>query len=194
MQEIIKAELKESIEVKNYVLNSLVPQIEQAAKIMIAALKKGNKILFFGNGGSAADAQHLAAELIGRYRMERKSLPALSLSTDTSILTCLGNDYGFDTIFARQIEGLAQKGDIAVGISTSGNSKNVLAGLEKAKALGCKTIGLLGCDGGKIAKMVELEITIPCKNTPRVQECHITIGHILCGLIEQELFARKNST
>ncbi len=188
MKEKIKAELLQSIEVKKQVIDSLIPQIEQAAKLMVAALKNGNKIMFFGNGGSAADSQHLAGEMIGRFLKERKSLPAIALSTDSSILTCLSNDYGFDIVFSRQIEGLAKPGDIAFGISTSGNSKNVLLGLEKAKELGCKTIGLLGCDGGKIAKKVEVTITVPSKDTPRVQESHITIGHIICNLIEQELF------
>ena len=133
MQDRIKAEIKESIDVKNQVSKTLVPQIEQAAKLMIAALKNGNKILFFGNGGSAADSQHLAGELIGRFLKDRKSLPAIALTTDSSILTCLSNDFGFDTVFARQIEGLAKKGDVAFGISTSGNSKNVLEGFKKAK-------------------------------------------------------------
>ena len=188
MQDKIKAELKESIEVKNQVIKKLAPQIEQAAKWMIEALKKGNKVLLFGNGGSAADAQHLAAELIGRYMKDRKSLPAIALTTDTSILTSLSNDYGFETIFARQVEGLAKFGDIAIGISTSGNSRNVLEGVEKAKELGCKTIGLLGCDGGRIADVVDLSIIVPSKSTPRIQESHITIGHILCSLVEQELF------
>jgi len=188
MQDKIIADLKESIEVKNLVIKTLPTQIEAAAKLMIDALKKGNKILLFGNGGSAADAQHLAGELIGRFLKERKSLPAIALTTDSSILTCLANDYCFDIVFARQIEGLAKKGDIAFGISTSGNSKNVLLGLEKAKELGCRTIGLLGCDGGKIAAVADLSITVPCKATPRVQESQITIGHILCNLIESELF------
>lgn len=189
MQEKIKAELKESIEVKNLVIKSLVPQIEQAARMMLEALKNGNKIIFFGNGGSAADAQHLAAELIGRYHKDRKSLAAVALSTDTSILTSLSNDYGFEIVFARQVEGLAKKGDVAFGISTSGNSRNVIEGIEKAKEIGCKTIGLLGCDGGRIAEVVDLALTVPCKATPRIQESHITIGHILCSLIEQELFS-----
>jgi len=190
MEETIKAELKESIETKNLVLKSLVPQIEKAARSIIEALKSGNKILFFGNGGSAADAQHLAAELIGRYRKDRKSLPAIALSTDTSILTSLSNDYGFETVFSKQIEGLAKSGDIAFGISTSGNSRNVIEGLEKARELGCKTIGLLGGDGGRIAEIADLSITVPGKATPRIQESHITIGHILCSLIEQELFGK----
>ncbi len=189
MQDAIRSELKESIEVKNLVLRSLAPQIETAAKIMIGALRAGNKILFFGNGGSAADSQHLAAELVGRYRKDRGALAALALSTDTSIMTALSNDYGFETIFARQVEGLAKSGDVAVGISTSGNSRNVLEGLERARQLGCKLIGLLGCDGGRIAEVVDVSIIVPCKNTPRIQESHITIGHILCSLVEKELFA-----
>ena len=190
MQERIKSELKESIAVKELIIDKLLPQIEQAAKWMTEALKKGNKILFFGNGGSAADAQHLAAELIGRYRKDRKALAAIALTTDTSILTCLSNDFGFETVFARQIEGLAKAGDIAFGLSTSGNSKNVLLGFEKAKALGCKTIGFLGGDGGEIGRKADLSITISSKSTPRIQEGHITIGHILCGLIEEEIFPR----
>ncbi len=188
MQDKIAAEIKESIAVKQTVLDKLIPFIEQAANAMIRALRAGNKIMFFGNGGSAADAQHLAGELIGRFLKERKSLPAIALTTDSSILTCLGNDYSFDIIFARQIEGLAQKGDIAFGISTSGNSKNVLLGLEKAKQLSCITIGLLGCGGGKIASSVDTSIIVPSNATPRIQESHIMIGHILCNLIEQELF------
>lgn len=188
MQDIIQAELKESIQTKTLVIKNLVPQIEEAARMMIGALKSGHKILFFGNGGSAADAQHLAAELIGRYRKDRRSLPALALTTDTSILTAISNDYGFEVVFARQIEGLAEKGDVAFGISTSGNSRNVIEGLIKAKEKGCSTIGLLGCDGGKIAEVADLSLVVPSQITPRIQECHITIGHILCQLIETELF------
>lgn len=188
MKNKIIAAIKESIAVKQTVIEELVPSIEQAAKIMIEALHKENKIFFFGNGGSAADAQHLAAELIGRFLKERQSLPAIALTTDTSILTALSNDYGFEIIFARQIEGLAKEGDVAVGISTSGNSANVFLGLEKAKEYGCKTIGLLGGGGGKIASVCHVPIIILDKATPRVQESHIMIGHILCDLIEQELF------
>jgi len=188
MQELIKAELQASIETKELVLAALVPAIEKAAAIMIEALKNGHKIMFFGNGGSAADAQHLAGELIGRFLKERRSLPALALTTDSSVLTCLANDYGFDVVFARQIEGLAQKGDVAFGISTSGNSKNIINGLKKARELGCQTIGLLGGNGGQTAGLVDLALTVPGKATPRIQESHITIGHILCRLIERDLF------
>ncbi|MFA5839930.1 MAG: D-sedoheptulose 7-phosphate isomerase [Candidatus Margulisiibacteriota bacterium] len=188
MQESIKKQLQDSIEVKKQVISSLVPQIEKAAILMIESLKNGKKVLFFGNGGSAADAQHLAAELIGRFLIQRKAIPAIALTTDTSIITAIGNDYGFDKVFERQIEGLAQSGDIAFGISTSGNSKNVLAGLEKAKSIGCKTIGLLGGGGGMIGSQVDLAIALSSNNTPRIQESHITIGHILCGIIEERLF------
>lgn len=189
MRETIKKELLDSIDVKHKVIETLLPRIEQAAKLMIAALKAGQKIFFFGNGGSAADAQHLSAELISRFLKERRSLPAIALTTDTSIITAIGNDYDFSRIFARQLEGLARAGDIAFGLSTSGNSANVLAGLKKAKELGCQTIALLGADGGIIAPAVDLAIIVAGKTTPRVQESHITIGHILCGLIEQEACA-----
>ncbi|MBU0630113.1 MAG: D-sedoheptulose 7-phosphate isomerase [Candidatus Margulisbacteria bacterium] len=188
MQKTIIDEIKESIEVKDQVIKKLVPQIETAAKTMIAALQAGNKILFFGNGGSAADAQHLAAELVSRYRKERSALPAIALTTDTSIITAIGNDYNFDVIFTRQIEALAQKGDITFGFSTSGNSNNVFLAMKKAKEIGCRTIALLGCGGGRIADAVDLSITIPSQATPRVQESHILIGHILCGLIENAMF------
>ncbi|PIS28554.1 phosphoheptose isomerase [Candidatus Saganbacteria bacterium CG08_land_8_20_14_0_20_45_16] len=188
MQERIKNDLKASIATKQAVLNNLVPQIEKAAQLMVKALKNNNKIMFFGNGGSAADSQHLAGELIGRFLKERTSLAAIALTTDSSILTCLANDYSFDLIFARQLEGLAKPGDIAFGISTSGNSKNVLEGFAKAKEIGCPTIALLGCGGGTIAKAIDLAIIVPSNETPRVQESHITIGHIICNLIEQELF------
>ncbi|MCU0641309.1 MAG: D-sedoheptulose 7-phosphate isomerase [Candidatus Margulisbacteria bacterium] len=190
MQETIRAELKASIEAKTQVLNTLVPQIEKAATTMVGALKKGNKVLFFGNGGSAADSQHLAAELISRFLKERRSLPAIALTTDTSIITAIGNDYSFDNIFARQIEGLAKPGDIAFGFSTSGNSRNVIAGLEKAKELGCVTIALTG-PSGKIGELADLALKVPSTATPRIQESHITIGHILCRLIEQELFPNQ---
>jgi len=186
MQEQIRKELEESILTKKQVISTLLPEIEAAAKKMIHAIQNGNKIFFVGNGGSAADAQHLAAELISRFLKERKSLPAIALTTDTSILTAIGNDYGFDRIFARQIEGLAKKGDIVFGISTSGNSQNILEGFIKAKIVGCTTIGMLGNDGGKIKDQADLSIIIPSNSTPRIQESHITIGHILCGLIEQE--------
>jgi len=188
MQKRIIEELKESIEVKNEVIKILVPAIEETSKTIISSIKSGNKILICGNGGSAADSQHFAAELISRFKKERPSIPAIALTTDTSILTAIGNDYSFDKVFSRQVEGLGQKGDILIGISTSGNSKDVIEAFNIAKNKGIKTIALLGCDGGKTKGTTDIEITVPSNNTPRVQECHITIIHIICNLIEQELF------
>ncbi|HTY12659.1 MAG TPA: D-sedoheptulose 7-phosphate isomerase [Candidatus Omnitrophota bacterium] len=190
MQDKITAELQESIDTKKEVIRSVLPKIEEATKAIILALKNGKKVMFCGNGGSAADAQHLAAELIGRFKKNRPALAAIALTTDTSILTCLGNDFGFDTIFARQLEGLGEKGDILVGLSTSGNSKNILEAAAKAKEMGVKTIGLLGCGGGQLQNAMDIAVTVPSNNTPRIQESHITIGHIICGLVETEMFPK----
>lgn len=189
MQERIIADLKESIEVKNAVLKQLAPKIEEAAKLILSSLKNGNKVMLCGNGGSAADSQHFAAELIGRFKKERASIPAIALSTDTSILTSLGNDYGFDVIFKRQVEGLGKQGDVLIGISTSGGSKNVLEAFKLAKTKGIKTIALLGCGGGILGSNADLAIIVPSKNTPRIQEAHETVIHILCRLIEEEMSA-----
>lgn len=157
-----------------------------AASKLISILKNGNKILFMGNGGSAADSQHLAAELIGRFQKERDSIPAIALTTDTSILTAIGNDYSFDDIFKRQVQGLANKGDAVFGISTSGNSKNVINALIEAKRKKAFTIALTGKDGGKIKEIADLNIIVQSDVTARIQEGHILIGHILCELIEEE--------
>ena len=184
----IKQQLLESAEVMRLVAEKLPEQITQAAEMILNSYQSGGKLILFGNGGSAADAQHLAAELVGRFKMERSALPAIALNTNTSILTALGNDYSFDTVFARQIEAWAKKGDVVIGISTSGNSPNVLLGIEKAKPLGAKTIGLTGHDGGQLAKIVDLALIVPSHDTPRIQEAHITIGHIICDVIEQKLF------
>jgi len=162
--------------------------VTEAAQAMTKRLRVGNKILFFGNGGSAADAQHLAAELSGRFLKERKSLPGLALTTNTSVLTAIGNDYSFDDVFARQVEGIGSAGDVAFAISTSGNSPNVLRAVETARAKGLVTVGLTGRTGGKMAKAVEICICIPSDQTPRIQEGHILTGHILCELMEEELF------
>ena len=159
--------------------------IYTASIICIEALKAQKKILLCGNGGSAADAQHIAAELVGRFQKERRSLPAIALTTDTSALTAIGNDYGYEQVFARQVEGLANKGDVLIGISTSGESENVLRAIEEAKKRGCKTIGLLGKDGGRIKDLCDASIVVPCNETPRIQEMHIMIGHILCSLIDE---------
>jgi len=162
--------------------------IASVARLLAEAFRRGGKLLVMGNGGSAADAQHLAAEIVGRFRMERRGLPAVALSTDTSILTAVGNDYGFESVFRRQVEALAAPGDVVMGISTSGSSANVLAALRLAREMGCSTVGLLGRDGGSIRGVVDHDLTVPCLDTPRIQESHIIIIHILCDLVEKELF------
>ena len=167
----------------------LAPAISNAVTQIVKIFNSGNKLLIVGNGGSAADAQHFAAEIVSRFKMERPGLPALALSTDTSIITAIGNDYGFECVFSRQIEALAVTGDCVIGISTSGNSLNVLKALERARGQGCFTIGLLGNDGGSIKSQCDIPLVIPSKDTPRVQEAHIIIIHVICDLIEQSLFA-----
>jgi D-sedoheptulose 7-phosphate isomerase len=188
MKDLISSSLKSSSELMITVEKTLSGRIEEAAKTIISAMKAGNKVLFFGNGGSAADSQHLAAEFVGRFKKNRVALPAIALSVDTSILTALGNDFGFETVFARQVEALAKKGDIAIGLTTSGNSPNVLEALKAAKKIGCKTIGFSGCGGGKTEKMVDIPLTIPSDDTPRIQEAQIAVGHIICHLVERALF------
>ncbi|NTV24283.1 MAG: D-glycero-beta-D-manno-heptose-7-phosphate kinase [Nanoarchaeota archaeon] len=183
--------LKESIEVKQKVIEQQIEKIEKAAKLFIGAYKNKNKIIAFGNGGSASDAQHLVGELVGRFKIERKGLAAIALTTDSSVVTAIANDYGYDMVFERQIEANASRGDVVVGISTSGNSKNVINAIAKAKALGCKTIALLGKDGGKIAGMCDVDIVVPSDNTPRIQEAHIAIIHIICELLDKDLSLTK---
>lgn len=163
---------------------TFAPTIEQAALTITTALGGGGTIFWCGNGGSAADAQHLSAELIGRFRRERRALAAVALTTDTSVLTCVGNDYSFDDIFSRQIEALGRKGDVLVAISTSGNSANVLKAVEKAGSQGLAIIGLLGRDGGRIASLCNHGLVVPGRDTARIQEMHILLGHILCDLVE----------
>ena len=187
--------IKEAIEEHRKVLSSLekyISLIEKIASLCISSLKKGGKIVFCGNGGSAADSQHLAAELVGRFLKEKKPLPSLALSTNTSILTAVGNDYGFEYTFSKQIEALLTPKDILIAISTSGNSKNVIEAVKKAKELKVKTIGLLGKGGGKLKKIVDLPLVIESNNTARVQEMHILVGHILCRLIEEEYIEKGN--
>ena len=190
MKEKIAKDIQDSITVKQALLKETPALIEKATHTVFESLKSGHKVLFFGNGGSAADSQHLAAELVGRYEKERRGLAAIALTTDTSILTALGNDYGYEKVFERQIEALGQKGDVAVGLSTSGCSKNIVAAIKKAKSLGLKTIGFLGRDGGDLKNLVDLAILVPSQKTSRIQESHILIGHILCErldeLLEQE--------
>ena len=182
IQEIITSSSKTITRISNNLSG-----IESIVLKIVSAIKNGNKVIFFGNGGSAADAQHIAAELIGRFKLERKSFPALALTTDSSILTSLSNDYSFDTVFSRQCEGLVKNGDVIIGISTSGNSKNVYNGLITAKKFGGYTIGLLGNDGGNISKIVDISIIVDSKSTPRIQEAHRTIYHIICELVEKKL-------
>ena len=189
----IRKSLLESADLKKQVAEKFGEIIEQAINLILISLKNGSKVLLMGNGGSAADAQHIAGELIGRFKLERNSIPAIALTTDTSILTSIGNDYGFDRVFERQIESLGCEGDIVIAISTSGNSKNVIEALKKSKKNKMKSIGLLGSDGGQIKQLVDLPIVVPSSNTPRIQETHITIGHIICEEIEKELFSMMRS-
>jgi len=188
MLDEIRSQLRTHQEVVQVIESMLIPRISVAAEMLTNALGTGKKLLLMGNGGSAADAQHFAAEIVGRFRLERRGLPAIALSTDTSILTAIGNDYGFEAIFRRQVEALAVAGDVVIGISTSGSSKNVFTAMSLAREMGCLTIALLGRDGGTIKDIVDLDLTIPSQDTPRVQEGHVTIIHILCDLIEKGLF------
>ncbi len=169
-------------------LENNVETIKTIASLAINSLKNKGKIIFMGNGGSAADSQHLAAELIGRFKKNRTALPSIALSTNTSILTAIGNDFSFDDIFVRQIEALTNPNDLVIGISTSGNSKNVINAIEKAKELGAKTIGFLGKNGGFLKNIVDVYLTININDTPRIQEMHILAGHIICEIIEEHFF------
>jgi D-sedoheptulose 7-phosphate isomerase len=187
MRERVKEIILESIQVKEGLLKSDVSSILKVSELIIESLKKGGKLIIFGNGGSASDAQHIAAELVGRFKKDRPALPAISLTTNTSIITALANDFGYEVIFARQIEALASKFDIALGISTSGKAKNVALGFKQAKKMGLKTIALTGGDGGEIARLVDISLIVPSSVTARIQEAHILIGHILCELIEEAI-------
>ncbi|NOR56201.1 MAG: D-sedoheptulose 7-phosphate isomerase [Sulfurovum sp.] len=184
MKEMIQAELNAHQETIQATIANMVPNIERAAQMMVETLQSGHKILLCGNGGSAADAQHIAAELTGRYKSERKGLPGIALTTDTSALTAIANDYGYARIFDRQVEALANKGDMLIGISTSGNSDNIISALDLAKSLGCKTLGFSGRSGGKMNESCDLNLVVPSEDTPRIQEMHILIGHILCQAVD----------
>jgi len=178
--------INESIKTKE-LLRSNVGEIARFAEMVLQSLRASGKVILFGNGGSAADAQHIAAEFIGRYAYERKAYPALALSSNISLLTALGNDYGFDHVFDRQVEALCTKNDVVVGISTSGNSKNVILGMSAAREKGAKCVAMTGESGGNLAKIADLTIRIPSKSTPRIQESHILVGHIVSGLVEKAL-------
>ncbi len=187
MESKIREMADESLNAKRRFFDESSPMVVRAAEMIISAMRAGGKLLVFGNGGSAADAQHIAAELAFKMGRERQALPAIALTTDTSLLTAISNDRHFDYIFARQIQAIGRKGDVALAISTSGNSPNVIAAVEQARSLEISTIGLLGKDGGKLASLVDLPLIVSHRETPRIQEVHITIGHIICQLIEDEL-------
>ncbi len=188
MKDTIEAGIRESQRVKESLLGQ-TEALQQMATIMIDCIRGGGKVIFFGNGGSAADAQHLAAELSGRFYMDRPSLPAISLSTNSSTLTAIGNDYGFEHVFDRQLPGVGRRGDVVVGISTSGNSPNVLSAIELAKRTGMITFGWTGRQGGRLAEVVDFVLKADSDESPRIQEAHITVGHLLCELVEKALFA-----
>ncbi|MBI4634604.1 MAG: D-sedoheptulose 7-phosphate isomerase [Deltaproteobacteria bacterium] len=192
MEDHIIKIFKESCQLKDIFINDNLGKVVDVVEVITGALKAGNKILLFGNGGSAADAQHLAAEFVNRFLIERPPLPAIALSTDTSVITSIGNDYDFSEIFSKQIRAIGQTGDVAWGISTSGASVNVLKGLETAKKLGIITIGFTGKDGGEIAKIVDYSLNVPSNSTPRIQEVHITIGHAICEMIDFKLFQKPD--
>lgn len=193
MDKIIKQILSESIQVKNEILDdpSLLDQIRKISSLIIEAYKRKNKVILFGNGGSAADAQHVAGELVNKFQLEREALPAIALTTDSSVLTSIANDCDYSKVFARQVEAWAKEGDVVIGISTSGTSPNVIEAVKVAKERGAKTVGFTGRDGGKLAELVDLVISVPSDKTPRIQESHITIFHIICYVIERELFGNE---
>ena len=192
MKELIYYSFLESADLKREFIEENRERIFAVFKEIAERIKNGNKILLCGNGGSAADCQHIAAELVGRFNMERRALPAVALTTDTSILTAVANDYSFDRIFERQVEALGQEGDVLIGISTSGNSENVVRAVEKAKEMGILTVGFLGRDGGRLAGMVDHAFVVKSFSTPRIQEVHITLGHVLCDFVEKYLFSYNN--
>lgn len=192
--DIIKQRLLESINTKQQILdnNELIAAIEKAANLLIEKIRNGGTAYFCGNGGSAADAQHLAAELSGKFYIDRQPLAAEALHCNTSFLTAVGNDYSFDIIYSRLLQGVGHKGDVLIGLSTSGNSKNIINAVDRAKEIGIYTIILTGQSGGLLKNKCDLCICVPSTNTPRIQEAHITIGHIICEIIEQTLFAYDN--
>jgi D-sedoheptulose 7-phosphate isomerase len=187
MKQTIEREFQLHLETIQAVMNNMEADLEKAATLVVEVLKRGNKVLLCGNGGSAADAQHIAAELVGRYKIERRGLPAIALTTDTSALTAIGNDYGYKRIFDRQVEALVNEGDLLIGISTSGDSLNVLSALLLAKDMGAKTLGFTGKGGGKMNYACDVNLVVPSDDTPRIQEMHILFGHIICQIIDDEL-------
>jgi D-sedoheptulose 7-phosphate isomerase len=188
MENIISKRFKESAEVKTRFLKENLPKLLEVIKLIAQAFEAGNKLFLFGNGGSAADAQHIAAEFVNRYEIDRPPLPAIALTTDTSILTSVSNDTNFSEIFAKQLRALGKEGDVALGISTSGNSSNLIKAFEVAKEMGIKAVALTGNDGGALAKIADYSLIVSSTSTPRIQETHILIGHILCEMVEHQLF------
>jgi D-sedoheptulose 7-phosphate isomerase len=188
MKEEIVQIFQESADLKLRFIRQNAEALNQMVKIVVNAFKGGNKVLLFGNGGSAADAQHIAAEFVNRFLIERPPLPAIALTTDTSILTSISNDYGYVDSFSKQIKALGKEGDVAIGISTSGSAANVIKAMKVAREMGLKTVGLSGADGGELAKVVDLAIVVDSQVTPRIQEVHITIGHVLCEMVDRMLF------
>ncbi len=192
MIELARKAFEDSADVKRRFIGHYAEQIVAVATLMTRALREGRKVLLFGNGGSATDASHLAGEFLGRYQRDRAAFPAIALSSDPATVTCIANDYGYDEVFARQIRGYGQKGDIAIAISTSGNSPNVLKAVEAARALGLVTIAWTGRGGGKLAGLAEYSFVVPSPVTARIQECHITLGHVLCELIDEGLLGKTS--
>lgn len=194
-EQCVNRSIKASIAVKEHLLSSpdFVSTVAKVSEILVDSIEQGNKVLLFGNGGSAADAQHLAAEFVGRFAFDRPALPALALTVNSSCITAIGNDYGFDLVFSRQIEALGRPGDVAIGISTSGNSPNVLRAVLVAKEKGLCAVALTGCTGGKLKNAADHCICVPSEETPRIQECHILIGHIISELVEQAIFHGQGS-
>lgn len=193
MKKIIKA-IQDNLDLKNKILANavLLTKIEASHQTIVNTLQSGGCVFFCGNGGSAADAQHMAAELTGKYYLKRRALAAMALHTDTSSLTAIANDFGYEHVFQRQIEAHAKKGDVLVGLSTSGNSQNIIQAFESAKEIGCICISLTGRGGGKLKKLSDICIEIDSNDTPRIQECHTLIGHIICQLVEESFFGNKN--
>jgi D-sedoheptulose 7-phosphate isomerase len=192
MENIIQKRFKESGEVKIRFLRENLPRMLEVIKLISQSFESGNKLLLFGNGGSAADAQHIAAEFVNRYIIDRPPLPAIALTTDTSILTSVSNDSAFIEIFSKQVKALGKEGDVSIGITTSGNSPNIIKAFEVAREMGIKTVALTGNDGGAIAKMAHIALIVPSNSTPRIQETHILIGHMLCEMVEHQLFLKAS--
>ena len=192
MREFVLQAFNDSATVKQQFVRDHADRIVEVAKLIVRRFREGHKVLLFGNGGSATDAEHIAAEFVGRYKRERAPLPAIALATDIAAITCIANDYGYDELFARQVRAHGQKGDIAIAISTSGNSPNVLKGVEAAKSCGLTTVAWTGGTGGQLAAMVDFPFVVPSKVTARIQESHITLGHVLCELTEEELLGKAS--